>query len=1472
MPERINDNFRSLAAGSVPFLAGMAAGLGPIKSAAGAIAGIAIDRIVGPSAALAAIMLGISRTMFSIVRNTDLWAAGIARLSRLQNVESQFATIYRSVDRAKEKMKELTQFAVGTPFRIDSVVEAARSLEVLTRGAFAGANALRTVGDVAAATNSSIEETSFWIGKLFNFLQSGRSIRNILFQMQSLGIITGELQNKLEGLEDAGAGFSQKWAAVTNELSRARGGMEDNLKTLSGLQAKLEEVRGQLAGNVAEPFVPIEKESINATIKLLQAVSPSMKIIASDSANVAGVIDGVKNKIKELSAEALQSTGIIDKMWRGFAIAGPAVIAGALAHTINALVGLRGPGNLAAAGAARVAASPPMGFVQRLRIGRARRTGGGLLPDDQVAYQIERSRSASAFLDRRMAGSSFGQAADAFKQGAFLQAGFSAVQALANRAIAVGARANAAGMAALAERTAQATAEALKSKLAGEALAAQVAKATKGVYAASAATALWGSTLVGLKGVFSAVVGVISSVGRALFVLGGGVGLLVRVLVAAGGGLLAYTSTLKRTTEEAEAFSKASGEMNRVLRDQIANIRTAEDRSVALAKAYEALAAAQEKYTKTEPGTQEHSQAFTDIRTAQSSIRVLQRLRGSGLVPNQARTEENLSRRAFEELQLPLIKAEGIARQGTAGAELASLEKKLEILRQQAAFADEIDRKQKEFSQTDVGRQLEKVTNDLANVEKIDFAPLADQIIAAEGRLTEATKSRVAAESKIQFRTLAVGAPGVPTGKDEDVGAYTRAVAAERAARARIEELRKPSAQEDEEKRKKARDEQAEQLRGEQRSLQQQSPIASEQYEAQAQQADEDMRQAQARGQDAVAETYRMRAAALRDLAAMENKRRQAGLEAKQQLPVEELALPEAIAKAQIERSDIQTQRDLARIKEVGNQAEIRAAQIRVDQAKREAKIIGDIPGVERHRVELARLRVEQAERELRLSQETAKQNEDALQRQFTEERRAIRIRDLREVGDNFTADAYQEQLDKDRTEEAVRERLGEAFERGGEPEVARERLRMVEDERARQRDEFEREGGERVQADRSTDAPFLRRAWEARQIERQLIDEEEYTPQKAREAAERQTGVQQYDRSKLESFLGTFREDESKVAEVQSLVNRIQRRATPEEVVAKQQAEANEKNDKTAKTSPDASAITSAISGQNVYLERIAGATEQMAGKSGVTTAPTAAAQPGAPAAGAAAPVPASAADFDKLPPPEALPVVEVDQTQKQTAGAPTPVSLTPETEQSANTFQRPGEARQYFAKDSGLNTVRDRSGNLKVLGPDDISTVTDREGKTREVGPESQTNTVSFDGGKTRYAMDDALAEKRKIQAENTVVGEPRTDVFAPVKGKKLSASQRAAEGLNPGGFFTGTGGGPIKREEGEWQTNAEGITSFVTKKPEEKAPTTAASPVSTAATPQATVTSPTDAVQAELTNQTALLKEISVSLKNSAVLKIK
>ena len=66
----------------------------------------------------------------------------------------QFAVLLGDASKAKNRIDELMQFSLKTPFTLPQITRASRILEVLTNGALSTGKALKMVGDAAASAGT----------------------------------------------------------------------------------------------------------------------------------------------------------------------------------------------------------------------------------------------------------------------------------------------------------------------------------------------------------------------------------------------------------------------------------------------------------------------------------------------------------------------------------------------------------------------------------------------------------------------------------------------------------------------------------------------------------------------------------------------------------------------------------------------------------------------------------------------------------------------------------------------------------------------------------------------------------------------------------------------------------------------------------------------------------------------------------------------------------------------------------------------------------------------------------------------------------------------------------------------------------------------------------------------------------------------------------------------------------------------
>lgn len=282
--------------------ADLASGASLMKTASNAMRDAMLDKLLGPTAVFAGGLVGVLRTVRSIVRESQILEKGLKQIASTQQITGKFETLLKSATAAKRRIEELYKFTAQSPFDFKDVAEGNRILQALTQGAFAGTKAMKIVGDAAAATGQSMAEMSERVSKLYAALASGRSFEKIAFQLQFSGIVTDELAGKLEALESQGASFSSKWSEVEKVLARTADGMKNEIETLDALSTRLDNANAMMAKAFGEPYIDAQVKAMKVMIAATQNLTPIVAEIGKDFSVLPNLIRDGKNTLLDTVA------------------------------------------------------------------------------------------------------------------------------------------------------------------------------------------------------------------------------------------------------------------------------------------------------------------------------------------------------------------------------------------------------------------------------------------------------------------------------------------------------------------------------------------------------------------------------------------------------------------------------------------------------------------------------------------------------------------------------------------------------------------------------------------------------------------------------------------------------------------------------------------------------------------------------------------------------------------------------------------------------------------------------------------------------------------------------------------------------------------------------------------------------------------------------------------------------------------
>ena len=297
--------------------------------------GDALDKLSGPSTVLAGALAG----------------AGVAAIKFAGNLEqTQLALEVLLGDAAKATQikDEWTQLAAATPFDSADIDEAGKKLLAFDIEANKVTETLRRIGDISAATGSSISDIADIYGKA---KVQGRLFAEDINQFQGRGIpvlqslakVLGVAETEVRDLVSEGkVGFPELERAfnlMTDEGGRFNGMMEKlSTSTLGKFNSMVDNAQLTLAsfGDILLPIANDAMDAISGILEELQGLDDGSKRFIVTTGGVAAAIAAAIPIVKGLSAA--MATLAANPVILGITAAGAAValIAGAASKAAHA--------------------------------------------------------------------------------------------------------------------------------------------------------------------------------------------------------------------------------------------------------------------------------------------------------------------------------------------------------------------------------------------------------------------------------------------------------------------------------------------------------------------------------------------------------------------------------------------------------------------------------------------------------------------------------------------------------------------------------------------------------------------------------------------------------------------------------------------------------------------------------------------------------------------------------------------------------------------------------------------------------------------------------------------------------------------------------------------------------------------------------------------------------------------------------
>lgn len=248
----------------------------------------------------------------------DMAKAVIDPAAAAERLSLSFEVMLGSESEALDFMKQLQDYAAKTPFEMQGISEAAKTLLAMT--SLSGEEAVGVIeqlGNIAAATGGNLNDLATIYAKAFNsgvtnevaesFERAGLPVRKLIADLQ--GVSFNEVKKQISDAEIGFSGLTGALAVYTGEGGKLHGMTERLSETFEGLASTLSDNVTLSLQKVGEQLLPHAKETVEKLVAALDAAQPSIAVLAdmlghwlgqNVGGNLLPVLDELVLRIPEL--------------------------------------------------------------------------------------------------------------------------------------------------------------------------------------------------------------------------------------------------------------------------------------------------------------------------------------------------------------------------------------------------------------------------------------------------------------------------------------------------------------------------------------------------------------------------------------------------------------------------------------------------------------------------------------------------------------------------------------------------------------------------------------------------------------------------------------------------------------------------------------------------------------------------------------------------------------------------------------------------------------------------------------------------------------------------------------------------------------------------------------------------------------------------------------------------------------------
>lgn len=304
---------------------------------------------------LAGAFRSMSKAVRQAVLDTGSLEAALRRLKTIQGLQRALAPFVGGIEVARRRVAELVLFTNRANIDLAGAGEAAVNLQKLTKGAWAGVEAIGQIADSAQATDNTMGAVSTAVGEAYQTLRDGLPFESTAERLFDMGLISDGARRHLVGLAAAGAANFQ----IFEELKKA---LADQSQALSGAKGELKGVeeayrnaQEALRVKFGEPFTEANIQNMKNWTTFMLAIAPVVERVAPFLQKLTGGFSTLASWLAKTAAESPVLRDTLSAL---------VIVLGSTVAAVSMLAGIGlGVWMFSAAGAVSAAAASLLGFA-----------------------------------------------------------------------------------------------------------------------------------------------------------------------------------------------------------------------------------------------------------------------------------------------------------------------------------------------------------------------------------------------------------------------------------------------------------------------------------------------------------------------------------------------------------------------------------------------------------------------------------------------------------------------------------------------------------------------------------------------------------------------------------------------------------------------------------------------------------------------------------------------------------------------------------------------------------------------------------------------------------------------------------------------------------------------------------------------------------------------------------------------------